>query len=143
MKPTSYYIKTICLFFSISFFVAGVAAAIYLNCWEDILPGLYNIMTLPAPLVTDYYQLGNLSSSFFNAAACGLACSFFMIILKCDCQPSFLAGYFLVVAHCFYGLSFLNMWAPIGGIFVFTRFMKMLMGGIISRTAEPLGSKPA
>ena len=125
MKSTSYYIKAISLFFSISFLVAGFAAAIYLNCWGEILPGLYNIMTLPAPLVTDYYQLGNLSSAFFNAAICGLSCSLFMIFFKCDCQPSFLAGYFLVVAHCFYGLSYLNMWAPIGGIFIFTRFMKI------------------
>lgn len=77
----------ISLFFSISFFIAGIAAAIYLNCWQDILPGLYSILTLPAPLVTDYYQLGNLSSAFFNAAICGLACSAFMILLKCDCRP--------------------------------------------------------
>ena len=82
MKSTSYYIKAISLFFSISFLVAGFAAAIYLNCWGEILPGLYNIMTLPAPLVTDYYQLGNLSSAFFNAAICGLSCSLFMIFFK-------------------------------------------------------------
>lgn len=125
MKSNSYCIKGICLFFSLAFLVAGFAAAAYLNCWKDIFPGLFAILTLPAPLVTDYYQIGNLSSAFFNAAICGLSCSLFMIFFKCDCQPSFLAGYFLVVAHCFYGLNFLNMWPPIMGIFVFTRFMKM------------------
>ena len=125
MKSNSYYIKAICLYFSISFLIAGVVAAFYLDCWDDIIPGLYNIMTLPAPLVTDYYQMGNLASAFFNASICGLSCAAFMILYKCDCQASFLAGYFLVVAHCFYGLSFFNMWAPIGGIYVFTRFMKI------------------
>ena len=125
MKSNSYYIKGICLFFSLAFLAAGFAAAAYLNCWNDVFPGLFSILTLPAPLVTDYYQIGNLASAFFNAAICGLSCSLFMIFFKCDCQPSFLAGYFLVVAHCFYGLNFLNMWPPIMGIFVFTRFMKM------------------
>ena len=125
MKSNSYYIKAICLLFSVAFLIAGIVGAFYLDCWEQVLPGLYNIMTLPAPLVTDYFQLGNLSSAFFNAAICGLSCCAFMILGKCDCQPSFLAGYFLVVAHCFYGLSFLNMWGPIFGVYVFTRFMKI------------------
>lgn len=125
MKSNSYYIKAICLFFSISFFVAGIVAAIYLDCWNDILPGLFNIMTLPAPLVTDYFQLGNLASAFFNAGACGLACTAIMFYYKCNCQPSFLAGYFLVTAHCFYGLSFLNMWPPMIGIYIFTKVKKI------------------
>jgi len=125
MKSTSDCIKGICLFFSISFILAGIAAAIYLNCWDEILPGLYYILTLPSPLITDYYQIGNLASAFFNAGLCGLSCSIFMIFFKCNCQPSYLAGYFLIVAHCFYGLSFLNMWFPMFGIGIFTRFMKL------------------
>ncbi len=125
LKSNSYYIKAICLFFSVAFLAATPVAMIYIDCWDDFLLGLFNILTLPAPLVTDYYQMGNLPSAFFNAAVCGLSCTTLMIALKSDCQPSFLAGYFLVVAHCFYGLNFLNMWAPVLGILLFCRVMKL------------------
>ena len=125
LKSNSYYIKLICLFFSLAFLIATPCGAMYIDCWDDFSRGLFNILTLPAPLVTDYYQMGNLPSAFFNAAVCGLSCTALMIILKADCQPSFLAGYFLVVAHCFYGLNFLNMWPPVCGILLFCRVMKL------------------
>ena len=125
LKSNSYYIKAICLFFSFAFLAAAPLGAAYINCWDDFFRGLFDILTLPAPLVTDYYQLGNLSAAFFNAALCGLSCSLLMILLNCDCQPSFLAGYFLVVAHCFYGLNFLNMWAPMLGILFFCHIMHL------------------
>jgi len=125
LKSNSYYIKAICLFFSMAFLIATPFGAAYIDCWDDFQRGLFNILTLPAPLVTDYYQMGNLPSAFFNAAVCGLSCTALMIALKSDCQPSFLAGYFLVVAHCFYGLNFLNMWPPVLGILLFCRVMKL------------------
>ncbi len=125
LKSNSYYIKAICFFFSIAFLIATPLGAMYIDCWHDFGRGLFNILTLPAPLVTDYYEMGNLSSAFFNAAVCGLSCTGLLIALKTDCQPSCLAGYFLVVAHCFYGLNFLNMWPPMLGILLFCRVMKL------------------
>lgn len=125
MKSNSYYIKMISFIFSAAFLLATIAAAFYINCWGDLWPDLVKILTLPAPLVTDYFQLGNLASSFLNAAVCGFSCVFLMIVLKAECPPSALAGYFLVVAHCFYGLNFLNMWPPICGILLFCRVMKL------------------
>ena len=125
LKSNSYYIKAICLLFSVAFLIATPIGMMYIDCLDDFFRGLFNILTLPAPLVTDYFQLGNLPAAFFNAAVCGLSVTGLMIALDCDCQPSFLAGYFLVVAHCFYGLNFLNMWAPILGILFFCHMMKL------------------
>jgi len=125
LKSNSYYIKAACLFFSLCLLIACPVAATYLNCWERIFSDFYQILTMPSPLVTDYFYLGNMASAFFNAGLCGLACTLIMIINKTDCPPSFLAGYFLVIAHCFYGLNFLNMWPPMFGIFLFCRLMKI------------------
>lgn len=82
-------------------------------------------MTSPSPLITDYFQLGNLASAFLNAGVCGLSCWLLMTLTKAECRPSYLAGFFLVVAHCFYGLNFLNMWPPILGILLFTKVYKI------------------
>ena len=125
LKPNSYYIKTACLIFSIGLLAACPIAASYIDSWKRIIPDFYQILTMPSPLVTDYFYLGNLASAFLNAGLCGLACTLIMIINKTACPPSFLAGYFLVIAHCFYGLNFLNMWPPMLGIYAFCHLNKL------------------
>lgn len=118
-------VKGLCLFFTGSFFAASIAAALYLDAWKELLPGWMTLLTSPCPLVTDYFQLGNLASTFLNAGCCGLACCLLMLRPRTECHAHTLAGFFLVVAHCFYGLNFLNMWPPVLGIVVFCRVMRI------------------
>ena len=125
IKKSSWFIKAICFNFSICFFVASFAATVYLNLWGHVWKDLLKQMVLPGPLVTDYFMLGNIASAFLNAGICGITFTLLMIMLKTECRPSYLAGYFLVVAHCFYGLNFLNMWPPVLGILLFTKIFKI------------------
>ena len=125
IKRNSWYIKAICFSFSFSFFIAALIATIYLDLWGHVWPDFIKIMTRPGPLITDYFMLGNLASSLLNAGMCGMAFTLLMIFLKSECRPSYLAGYFLVIAHCFYGLNFLNMWPPALGILLFTKVFKI------------------
>jgi hypothetical protein len=96
--------------FSATFLVSAWIAAIYTGEWGMVWSNWYHIMISPCPLVTDYLALGGLSSAMLNAGACGMACFLFMAGLKGESQANTLAGYFLVIAHCFYGLNFFNMW---------------------------------
>ncbi len=125
IKKSSWFIKAICFNFSICFFVASFAATVYLNLWGHVWKDFLKLMVLPGPLVTDYFMLGNIASAFLNAGVCGMTFTLLMIVLKTECRPSYLAGYFLVVAHCFYGLNFLNMWPPVLGILLFTKIFKI------------------
>lgn len=124
-KRDTWYVKFICLFFSICLLLACPLAATYLDLWGSVLSGWGNILIQPSPLVTDYFQLGNLASAFLNAGVCGISCAFLMIFLKADARLNTLAGYFLVIAHCFYGLNFLNMWPPVLGILLFCKVYKI------------------
>lgn len=125
IKKHSSFIKGICMCVSISFFIASFAATVYLDLWGQVWQGFFKILVTPAPLVTDYFQVGNLASAFLNAGMCGGACWVMMTFFHTECRPSMLAGFFLVVAHCFYGLNFLNMWPPILGILLFTKVFKI------------------
>lgn len=124
-KSENWYIRALCLFFSLSFFVASIAACAYLDVWDELFNDWLFILFSPSPLVTDYYQLGNMASAFFNAGMCGLACTIIMILFDAECDENTLVGFFLVVAHCFYGLNFLNMWPPMIGILIFCKFYKI------------------
>lgn len=103
-------INGIALGFSLAFFLASFIGALYAGEWGEVFYNWYLIMISPCPLVTDYFALGGLAGTFLNAGACGLACFLFMVLLKGKSRANTLAGYFLVVTHCFYGLNFLNMW---------------------------------
>ena len=109
IKRDSWFIKGICLHISISFFIAALIATIYFDLWGHVWSNFIRILLNPAPLITDYFQLGNIAAAFLNAGMCGTACWALMTFLNAECRPSMLAGYFLVIAHCFYGLNFLNM----------------------------------
>lgn len=125
IRRNSWCIKSVCFYFSVCFLAASLAATIYLNLWGHVWSDFFKIMTRPGPLVTDYFMLGNLASALLNAGICGMSFTILMILLKVECRPSYLAGYFLVVAHCFYGLNFLNMWPPVLGILLFTKIFKI------------------
>lgn len=111
--------------FSAAFFLSAFASAVYTGEWGSVFHNWYLIMISPCPLVTDYLAIGGLASAMLNAGACGLACSIFMAALKGDSHANTLAGYFLVVAHCFYGLNFLNMWPCFLAPFIYLRHKRL------------------
>ena len=100
------------LVFSISWvlLLAGIAGAVYTGTLNTLSADLIRIFTSPAPLVTDYFRLGSLGAAFVNAGLCGMTMAAFMRLLPGPSHVNTLAGYFLVIAHAFYGLNFLNMW---------------------------------
>ncbi len=112
-------------FFSIAFLLACPLAAIYTGETTEVFSGFFKLLTSPSPLITDYYNLGNLPATFLNAGVCGMTFSLMMLILKTDCQTSNWAGFFLVIAHCFYGLNFINMWPPVVGILLYSKVNKI------------------
>ena len=108
------------LFLSVAFF-AAVPFAVSLTgiSKESFREGLHRIFTGPSKLVTDYFALGGLAPTLFNAGLCGLACNLILILSRTRATATTFAAYILVIAHCFYGLNFINMWPPFFGVIVY------------------------
>ncbi|MCC8061258.1 MAG: DUF1576 domain-containing protein [Clostridiales bacterium] len=121
----SQIINGVAMGFSVALLLSALIAAKYTGEWGSLLKHWYLIMITPCPLVTDYLAIGGLGSAMLNAGACGLVCALFMIGLKGESRANTLAGYFLVVAHCFYGLNFLNMWPCFLAPFIYLHHMKL------------------
>ena len=101
------------------------AGALYTGTGATLLPDFFRILTSPGPLVTDYFRVGSLSATFLNAGLCGLAMWAFMTFLPGPSHVNTLAGYFLVIAHAFYGLNFLNMWPCFLAPFLYLRLKRL------------------
>ena len=95
--------------FSAALFIGCFAGAVYTGTLKTLPQDFLRILTTPGPLVTDYFMIGSLPAAFLNAGLCGLTMACFMVFLPGPSHVNTLAGYFLVIAHCFYGLNFLNM----------------------------------
>lgn len=121
----SQLINATALFFSLFFFLSAFIAALYTGEFGSVFYDWYLIMISPCPLVTDYLSIGGLGSAMLNAGACGMVCSLFMLRLKGESHANTLAGFFLVVAHCFYGLNFLNMWPCFLAPFLYLHLKKL------------------
>lgn len=104
------------LFWTISLFLGALAATLFYSDFSSLLEDFLRIILSPAKLLTDYFALGGLGATFLNAALCGLVCNLFVIMTKTKPTALTLAGYFLVISHCFFGLNFLNMWPPFLGV---------------------------
>ena len=117
------HIRNYALFVSLFFLAASPIAVIYTKEW-DFFQNLWEILTSPCPLVTDYFALGGLGSTLFNAAVCGLLANLIIYVSRVRANATTLAGYMLIVAHCFYGLNFINMWPPFVGVLLYCKTMK-------------------
>ena len=117
-KSNARIIRLYPVFISLFFLVSVPFAVIYTEEW-DFFDNLVRILTSPSRLVTDYFALGGLGSALFNAAVCGLIANAAVYLSRAEANATVLAGYMLIVAHCFYGLNFLNMWPTFFGVILF------------------------
>lgn len=116
-KHANKIISRYTLFLTFLFFAAVPIAVKYTN-EVDFWNNLFRILTSPSKLVTDYFALGGLGSTFFNAGICGLISNIIIFTSKIKAKATTFAGYMLVVAHCFYGLNFLNMLPTLIGVWL-------------------------
>lgn len=120
IKENSIAFKCFIIFLNLSFVVATpIAVAVTGVKGQLFWNNLWDIFTGPSKLVTDYFSLGCLASTLFNAALCGFACTLIITVSRAHANSTTFAAYILVIAHCFYGLNFINMWPPFIGVLVY------------------------
>ena len=120
---TERFIRTYALFISLFLLAAVPVAVIYTKEW-NFFENLWIILSSPCRLITDYFALGGLGSALFNVAVCGLIINVIIYVSKVHANATTFAGYMLVVAHCFFGLNFINMWPPFFGVLLYCIVMK-------------------
>ena len=122
LSENSIAFKCFIVILNLSFFAATpIACAVSGVSGELFWSNLWNIFTGPSKLVTDYFALGCLASTLFNAGLCGLACTLIITVSRAHANSTTFAAYLLVIAHCFYGLNFINMWPPFIGVLVYCK----------------------
>lgn len=124
-------IRRFCFWVSVGLLVAAAAACTIYGEWQELPAQLFCIITSPAKLLTDYYALGGLGCALLNAGLCGMGVWVVLCLLRNTvASSSVLAGYFLVIAHGFYGLNILNIWPCFLGVLLYAKVRKQPFGPI-------------
>ena len=111
--------------FSLMLLAAAVAGAFYTGTLGSLGADFIRILISPGPLITDYFGVGSMPAAFLNAGLCGLAMWAFMVLLPGFSRVNTFAGFFLVIAHAFYGLNFLNLWPCFLAPFLYIRLRRL------------------
>lgn len=110
---------------SLLLLAASAVGAVCTGTGRTLFADFWRILTSPGPLITDYFGVGSLSATFLNAGLCGLTMWAFMVLLPGPSHANTFAGFFLVIAHAFYGLNFLNMWPCFLAPFLYLRIRRL------------------
>ncbi|SHJ53353.1 DUF1576 domain-containing protein [Paramaledivibacter caminithermalis] len=91
---------------------------------EKILKGLYNILTEPDTLITDYIGVGGIGASFINSGLLTLIFLFILYKLKLNINGVSIASLFLIAGFGLFGKNLLNVWFIILGVYLYAKTQK-------------------
>lgn len=122
------------------------ASAFLFNSPSEIIQGMKAIVVAPSILITDYIELANLGTAFFNS---GLLMIIAMIIVKINdvhISGPVVASIFTVVAFGFFGKNIYNIWAILLGAYLYSltqvdNFSRYLVLAFFGTSLAPIVSQ--
>ena len=95
--------------------------ALLVNAPSACLSGLLHILTSPAQLTLDYFEIGCVGGTFLNAALVGMSCTSIFVISGAEISGTSLMAFFLTLGFSFFGMNFLNIWPCMLGTWLFAK----------------------
>lgn len=111
--------------------------------YSEISAGLYEIITSPSILLTDYLAVGGLNSALLNSALCGFISCLIIIFFKIDIDGPFVAAIYTVMGFAFLGKNIYNIWGIFAGVYIFAKlqrvsFKNYVLVALFGTTLSPL-----
>ena len=98
--------------------------AFFMDTPSGIFTGLAEIIREPDLLITDYFVIGGIGASFFNAGFLTLATVLILYLLKINISGVSIAAVFLMSGFAFFGKNIFNVWVIILGVLLYAKVQK-------------------
>ncbi len=132
------FLKLLFAFLSACFLIAAV-------CMPDraaMFSGLWNIMSQPNKISTNYFYLGGYAATFLNMGLVGLCSLALFVIFKGTPNNVSTLAVILTIGFGSWGINVLNMWFSILGVVVYGLVKKEKMGGLVNAMLFSTGIAP-
>ena len=132
------FLKLLFGFLSLAFLVAAV-------CMPDrgqMFSGLWQILSQPSKISTNYFAVGGYAATFLNMGlVCAISLGLFLVFRGTPTNVSTLAV-ILTLGFGSWGIHILNMWPSIFGVMVYGLVKKQKMGSLVNAMLFSTGIAP-
>ena len=97
---------------------------LFLQPITEILPGLWTLIKEPDFLITDYFLVGGIGTSFINAGLLMLLCIWTIYFLDMEMDGHTITSSCLMFGFSLFGKNLLNIWAILFGVYLYSHYHK-------------------
>ena len=109
------FLKLVFAFLTLSFLVAAF-------CMPDrgnMLSGLWQIISQPSKVSTNYFAVGGYAATFLNMALVGMICLMFYCLPKAPVTNVSNLAFILTIGFCSWGIHIINIWPTFAGVWLY------------------------
>ena len=132
------FLKLVFGFLSACFLIAAV-------CMSDraqMLTGLWQILSQPSKLTSNYFAIGGYAATFLNMGLVGLICLLLFVVCKGTPNNASTLAVILTVGFGSWGINILNIWPTIFGVMVYCLVKKEKFGANVNAMLFSTGIAP-
>lgn len=120
------------LIFEFLYCIGLLLSCFFAGDFSESLHGFIRILCSSSQLTVDYFAIGTIGGTFFNAAIVGFSCIFLQKILKAELNGTSIMAFFLTVGFSFFGINFLNIWPCFLGTALFSAVSKQPFSSVVN-----------
>ena len=121
---------------------AFVIAAFCMPDRSTMLSGLWNILSSPAKISTNYFALGGYAATFLNMGLVGFIALGLFCVCKATPNNVSTLAFILTLGFCSWGIHILNIWFTILGVVVYCLVKKEKFGANVNAMLFSTGIAP-
>ena len=132
------FLKLLFGFLSTAFLIGAV-------CMPDrgtMFTGLWQIVSQPSKISTNYFAVGGYAATFLNMALVGYLCLALYALTKATATNVSTLAFILTLGFCSWGINILNMWPSVLGVVIYCLVKKEKLGSQVNAMLFSTGIAP-
>ena len=132
------FLKLFFAFFTAAFLIA----AVIMPDRGSMLPGLWQILSQPSKLSTNYFAVGGYSATFLNMGLVALICLLLYIVFGATPTNVSTLAFVLTLGFGSWGINILNIWPTIFGVLIYCIVKKVKFSANVNAMLFSTGIAP-
>ena len=134
----SSFLKLLFGFLSAAFLVASI----FVPDGDRIITGLWDIISQPSKVSTNYFAVGGYAATFLNMGLVGLICTGLYCLPGVKATNVSTLAFILTLGFCSWGINFLNIWPTVLGVVVYCLVKKEKLSANVNAMLFSTGIAP-
>ena len=132
-------------FLKLFFGLLSLAFLVGAVCMPDrgsMFSGLWQIISQPSKLTTNYFAVGGYAATFLNMGLVGLICLGLFVVFRGKANNVSTLAVVLTLGFCSWGINILNIWPTIFGVMLYGLVKKESFGSLVNAMLFSTGIAP-